>query len=135
MAGFDLTMTELESALKLKTRVGGPRNGGRPPGRTKPLQVFFQRQELSCILNLYGQKVASGEWRDYAMDGLKDEAVFSIFRRASEMPIYQIVKRPKLARKQGMYAVISATGQILKRGTDLAQVLKIFDKRRLNIVD
>jgi len=69
------------------------------------------------------------------MDGLKDEAVFSIFRHASEMPIYRIVKRPKLARKQGMYAVISATGQILKRGTDLAQVLKVLDKRRLKLVD
>jgi len=125
-------MTELESASELK-----PRGGKKPATRPKPqpLQVFFQRKELSTILNLYGQKVAAGEWRDYAMDGLKDEAVFSIFRRASEMPIYKIVKRPKLARKQGMYAVISATGQILKRGGDLAQVLKVLDKRRLNIVD
>lgn len=125
-------MTDLESASEFQPR-GGQKPRARP--HTQPLQVFFQRQELSIILNLYGQKVAAGDWRDYAMDGMKDEAVFSIFRRASEMPIYQIVKRPKLARKQGMYAVISATGQILKRGTDLAQVLKVFEKRRLNIVD
>lgn len=121
-------MTDLENASEIKLQ-----SNHRP--RPRPLQVFFQRQELSSILNVYGQKVAAGEWRDYAMDGLKDEAVFSIFRRASEMPIYKIVKRPKLARKQGMYAVISASGQILKRGGDLAQVLKVFEKRRLNLVD
>jgi hypothetical protein len=103
-------------------------------GASRP-QTFFQRRELDAILSLYGRKVADGEWRDYAIDGLKDEAVFSIFRRASEMPIYQIVKRPKLARRQGMYAVIGATGQILKRGHDLATVLRIFEKRKLSLID
>lgn len=107
--------------------------GGRP--RPQVQQVFFQRRELDAILSLYGRKVAEGEWRDYAIDGLKDEAVFSIFRRASEMPIYRIVKRPSLARRQGMYAVISATGQVLKRGHELANVLRIFEKRKLSLID
>lgn len=101
----------------------------------QPLQVFFQRRELDAILSIYGRKVAAGEWRDYAIDGLREEATFSIFRRAAEMPIYQVVKRPKLARKQGMYAVISATGQVLKRGHDLSQVLRIFEKRSLRLID
>ena len=105
------------------------------PSRPQAQLTFFQRRELDAILSLYGRKVAEGEWRDYAIDGLRDEAIFSIFRRASEMPIYQIVKRPKLARRQGMYAVIGATGQILKRGHDLAQVLKVFEKRSLKVVD
>jgi len=107
--------------------------GGRP--RPQVQQVFFQRRELDAILSLYGRKVAEGEWRDYAIDGLKDEAIFSIFRRASEMPIYRIVKRPSLARRQGMYAVISATGQVLKRGHELANVLRIFEKRKLSLID
>ena len=103
--------------------------------RPQTHQVFFKRPELNAILSLYGRKVTAGEWRDYAIDGLKEEAIFSIFRRASEMPIYRIVKRPKLAKRQGMYAVISATGQILKRGQDLVQVLRIFDKRKLSVID
>lgn len=107
--------------------------GGKP--RPHAQQTFFQRRELDAILSLYGRKVAEGEWRDYAIDGLKDEAIFSIFRRASEMPIYQVVKRPKLARRQGMYAVIGATGQILKRGHDLSAVLRIFEKRKLSLID
>jgi len=107
--------------------------GGKP--RSHVLQTFFQRRELDAILSLYGRKVAEGEWRDYAIDGLKDEAVFSVFRRASEMPIYQIVKRPKLAKRQGMYAVIGATGQILKRGHDIGNVLRIFEKRNLRLID
>lgn len=91
--------------------------------------VSFDRQELNTILNVYGRKVAAGEWRDYALDMEKDRAVFSVFRRTSEMPIYRIEKNPKLARKQGAYAVVTAGGQILRRGHDLAQVLKVLLKR------
>jgi hypothetical protein len=87
--------------------------------------IAFSRQELTAILNLYGQHVASGEWRDYAMDFGPDRAVFSIFRRASEQPLYRIVKDPSLARKQGMFSVVAQGGQILKRGHELAPVLLV----------
>ncbi len=95
--------------------------------------VAFTREELSRILRLYGQFVAEGEWRDYAIDHLKDAAVFSIFRRAAETPLYRVEKRPALAARQGAWAVVSMTGVILKRGSDLAQVLKVFDRQRLRL--
>ena len=89
--------------------------------------VIFERGELDHILGLYGRKVAQGEWRDYAIDFLKDRAVFSVFRRASEIPIYRIEKNPRLSRRQGVYCVISATGLILKRGHELERVLRVLD--------
>jgi hypothetical protein len=95
----------------------------------------FTREELSRILNVYGQFVAAGEWRDYAIDHLRDAAVFSVFRRASENPIYRIEKRPKLAARQGQYMVVAMTGLILKRGHDLAQVLRVFDKQKLKLAE
>ncbi|MCO5132169.1 MAG: DUF2794 domain-containing protein [Xanthobacteraceae bacterium] len=91
--------------------------------------VTFNRLELNRILNLYGRMVADGEWRDYAIDFLKDKAVFSIFRRASEVPIYRIEKDPRLARKQGAYSVISQGGLILRRGHDLDRVLLVIDRK------
>ncbi len=100
---------------------------GAVPGPVS--QVTFERRELDRILNVYGRMVADGEWRDYAIDFLKDRAVFSIFRRASEVPIYRIEKNPKLARRQGAYSVISATGLILRRGHELDRVLRVFDKK------
>ena len=90
--------------------------------------VHFQRQELDAILWLYGRMVARGEWRDYAIDALKDRAVFSIYRRTSEHPLYQVVKTPKLARKQGQYAVMAHGGLVMRRGHDLKQVLKVLEK-------
>ena len=93
-----------------------------------PSRVTFTRLELNRILNLYGRMVADGEWRDYAIDFLKDRAVFSVFRRTSEVPLYRIEKNPKLARKQGAYSVISATGLIVKRGHELDNVLRAVDK-------
>ena len=92
-------------------------------------RVTFNRLELNRILNLYGRMVADGEWRDYAIDFLKDRAVFSVYRRASEVPIYRIEKDPRLARKQGMYSVISATGLILRRGHELEGVLLVIDRK------
>lgn len=91
-------------------------------------QVTFDRRELDRILNLYGRMVAAGEWRDYAIDFLKDRAVFSVFRRASEVPIYRIEKNPRLARRQGAYSVVSAGGLIMRRGHELDRVLRVLDK-------
>ena len=96
--------------------------------------IAFNREELSQILNVYGRKVASGEWRDYAIDTLREKAVFSVFRRTTEVPLYRIEKAPKLSRRQGAYSVIAATGLILKRGHDLARVLRALD-RGLRLVE
>jgi len=96
--------------------------------------IGFNRRELNAILKVYGRKVADGEWRDYAIDQLKDRAVFSVFRRTSEVPLYRIEKQPRLARRQGAYSVVAGTGLILKRGHDLANVLRIFDRQMKLVV-
>lgn len=98
------------------------------------MPVHFERAELDTILNAYGFFVAAGEWKDYAIDGMPDRAVFSIFRRASEAPLYRIEKTPKLRQRQGMYQIVSMTGQILKRGHELRQVLAVFDRQKLKLV-
>ena len=109
----------------------------RPPARNPNwggsvwtvAKVRFDRIELNRILTLYGRMVAAGEWRDYAIDFLDDRAVFSAFRHTSEVPLYTIVKQPKLKAKQGQYAVIAATGLVLKRGHELDQVLRVLEKK------
>ena len=112
--------------------VAEPLRGGLSPvvafPASAPRQISFNRAELREILDLYGRKVAEGEWRDYAIDFLRDKAVFSIFRRTSEIPLYRIEKDPKLARRQGAFAIVAASGFILKRGHDLARVLRVLDK-------
>ncbi|NNL36525.1 MAG: DUF2794 domain-containing protein [Silicimonas sp.] len=100
-----------------------------------PEQVAFDRAELSVILGVYGRMVAAGEWRDYGMSFLKEVAVFSVFRRAAEHPIYRIEKRPKLRGRQGLYAVIGMDGQVLKRGHDLKTVLRVLERKLIRAVD
>ena len=102
-----------------------------PSKANTPSQVAFHRTELNLILSIYGQMVSKGEWKDYALDFRKDKAVFSIFRRATEYPLYRIEKVPALRHKQGQFSVIAPGGLILKRGQDLKTVLKVFDKLRL----
>ncbi|AQZ51096.1 DUF2794 domain-containing protein [Martelella mediterranea] len=102
--------------------------------KAEPLPVTFHRRELDAILWIYGRMVGEGEWRDYALDHLKDRAVFSVFKRAGEMPLYRIEKNPKLAARQGAFSVTNTAGMVLKRGHDLKQVLKVFD-RNLKLVE
>ncbi len=91
--------------------------------------ISFDRRELSQIFRLYGRMVAANEWRDYAIDHLRDRAVFSVYRRAHDAPLFQIVKDPRLARKQGMFSIVAATGLVMKRGHELARVLGYFDRK------
>ena len=92
-------------------------------------QTAFDRFELSAILDLYGRKVAAGEWRDYAIDLLRDKAVFLVYRRASEYALYRIEKEPRLAKRQGAFSVIAAGGLIMKRGHDIKRVLSVLEDR------
>ena len=94
------------------------------------LQIAFNRKELGIILSVYGHMVSNGDWKDYAIDMLRERAVFSIYRRASELPIYQVIKTPALRQKQGEFSVVAHGGLILKRGHDLRTVLKVFDRKR-----
>lgn len=97
------------------------------PNRTAPPIVAFDRRELMQILSVYGRKVSLGEWRDYAMDFLRDRALFSIYSRVSERPLFVVEKNPKLRAKQGQYLITNQQGRILKRGHDLGQVLRVLD--------
>ena len=97
-------------------------------------QEAFDRSELSLILSVYGRMVAAGEWRDYGISNLREVAVFSVFRRTAENPLYRIEKRPKLRAKQGLYAVIGMDGRVLKRGQNLKSVLRVLELKLIRAV-
>lgn len=100
-----------------------------------PEVCAFDRRELSQILNVYGRMVAAGEWRDYAIDTLRERAVFSIFRRAAERPVYRVEKEPRNARRQGAYSVVGMDGRILKRGHELRHVLRVLERKLIRAVE
>jgi hypothetical protein len=109
-------------------------SSGYPSGAA-PMQVAFDRRELSVILSVYGRMVAAGEWRDYGISCLREVAVFSVFRRTAENPLYRIEKRPKLRARQGQYSVVGMDGQILKRGADLKTVLRVLERKLIRVVE
>ncbi len=113
--------------VAFRQRTGAPVRAASETSAVR--QVSFDRRELQTILNLYGRRVAEGEWRDYAIGFSPAKAVFAIFRRASETPLYTIEKNPALARRQGAYSVVSSEGFVLKRGQDLERVLAVLDKK------
>jgi len=121
-------LDKTDDIIPLRHWDAAPAVGERKTTDRAAMRVVFDRKELQTILGFYGTRVAEGEWRDYAMDFGPEKAVFSVFRRASEVPLYRIVKDPSLARKQGMYSVVAQGGLIMKRGHDLATVLRVLAK-------
>jgi hypothetical protein len=130
-----------QSCLAVLAKAGGGRHSRRMIGNAEIAQfpglndtVAFHRTELSVILQLYGRMVAAGLWRDYGISMLREVAVFAVFRHTAEHPIYRIEKRPRLAGRQGQYSVVAMDGRILKRGSDLAQVLRVLEKKLIRAV-
>ena len=121
-------MSELEPILFSPRLHAGVASAAAAAPNPLDSTIYFDRRELAEIFRLYGRKVTAGEWRDYALDFGREKAVFSVFRRASEIPLYRIEKCPRLARRQGAYSVVAATGLIVKRGHDLTRVLAALDR-------
>lgn len=130
MSGLDLTPVRV-NCKAMSIEPPSPITAFERPAE----QVAFHRTELSLILSLYGRMVAAGEWRDYGISHLKEVAVFSVFRRTAEIPLYRIEKRPKLRNRQGMYAVVGTGGQVLRRGHDLKAVLRVLERKLIRAVD
>ena len=127
----DLQTLRSSNVVPLKSNL----HSSSTTSKQAPEIISFNRKELDQILRVYGFKVADGEWKDYAIDMLKDRAVFSVFRHTGETPLHCIEKIPKLARKQGAFCVTAPDGKILKRGHDLTSVLKVLEKRaKLKVV-
>ena len=124
-------MSDTEPIIHFRLRQPDAAAGGlqQKPIPVQLAPISFDRKELAAILTVYGSKVAEGEWRDYAIDLERDKAVFSVFRRTAETPLYRIEKTPRLSRRQGLYSVVAQGGMILRRGHDLAQVLRVLMRK------
>jgi hypothetical protein len=131
MVDEPIVFSRAEAPISVRSSSAGTYEAG---ASRSEIRIRFDRLELTRILNIYGRMVAAGEWRDYAIDFCDDAAVFSIFRRTSEMALYRVEKRPKLKDRQGQYAVIAAGGQVLKRGHDLVNVLRVLERKLLKTV-
>jgi hypothetical protein len=126
LIGFKLNlMTDQNTIIPFSTT---QQHGAVPP------TIFFNRKEFEALLNIYGKMVASGHWKDYAVSGAKEVATFAVHQKASERPIYRITKTPALQNKQGAFSILNSQGQILKRGHELPQILKYFDKKLIKLV-
>ena len=88
--------------------------------------VSFERRELTRMLNLYSMRVASGEWRDYAIDFRPGMAIFSIFRHTAEQPLFAIAKVP--GGNTAGYVVYNGPRK-LAHGDSLEDVLSVFDRK------
>ncbi len=87
--------------------------------------TFFDRNELNQLLSLYSRRVASGEWRDYAIDQRGGSAVFSVFRHTHDAPAFRIAKRAARSAAGDAY-VVSSGGETLRQAETMTEALAVF---------
>jgi hypothetical protein len=92
-------------------------------------EVFFIKKELQTILNLYGKMVSNGSWKDYGVSISPREISFDIYQRASEKPIYKILKNLKPKNYNEKFCIKDKHGNILEKSNDL---LNLIEKTRWN---
>ena len=91
--------------------------------------IYFLKNELTFILNLYSKQVSLGMWRDYAIDSKDDIAVFSIYRHTHDQPMYQIIKFSKKGYRDNPDYFIKNLNTIIYKGKILEQILLKFEKK------
>ena len=102
-------------------------------GRGSKTPTYFSRTDLDRLLSLYSRRVASGEWRDYAIDLEADMAVFSVYRHTHDRPLFSIAKRRVGGSKNLEYVVFSGQERI-KRAASITEALRVFQQDRPHLV-
>ena len=92
-------------------------------------EIFFVKKELQTILNLYGKMVSNGTWRDYGVSISPKEISFDIYQRASEKPIYRILKNLKPKNYNEKFYIKDKHGNVLEKSSNL---LSLIEKTRWN---
>jgi Ni,Fe-hydrogenase maturation factor len=85
------------------------------------------------LMNVYSRQVASGAWKDYAIDHLDGMAMFSIFRSTHETPLFTVIKLGSEHKNAGQYIALHS-GERIKQSSELANVLESVEKRARKVV-
>jgi len=96
-------------------------------------ELFFNKKELGEILNIYGAMVSKGEWKDYAIFINQNVVGFDIYRKATEKPLFQIIKnlKSKVGQK---YLLKDQSGKIIKYSSELKNIITVLNKRNLRLI-
>jgi hypothetical protein len=90
----------------------------------KKEDIFFNKNELKLILNLYAKMVSAGEWKDYGLSISKKEVSFNVYQRTSDSPAYRITKNLKPKKSNEKYLIKDGQNKIIKKSENLENLLK-----------
>ena len=97
--------------------------------------IFFNKNELRLILNLYAQMVSRGDWKDYGLTITKKQVSFNIYHRTSDVPIYKITKNLSPKNKNEMYLIKNSKNQIIKSSENLENLIEKIVWQKLKLVN
>ena len=103
--------------------------------KNKKKEIFFNKEELKLILNLYARMVSSGEWKDYGLNISKKEVSFNVYQRASEFPAYKITKNFKTKNNNEKYVIKDAQNRIINNSENLEVLIKKIVWKKFKLVN
>ena len=97
--------------------------------------IFFNKNELKLILNLYAKMVSNGEWKDYGLSISKKEVSFNVYHRTSEFPAYKITKNLKPKNDGEKYLVRNSQNKIINNSENLEKLIKKIIWKKFKLVN
>ena len=101
----------------------------------KKKDIFFNKNELQLILNLYGKMVSNGEWKDYGLSISKKEVSFNVYQRTSESPVYKISKNLKPKNIYEKYEIKNSQNKVISNSDDLQNLIKKIVWKKFKLVN
>ena len=100
----------------------------------KEKERFFVKQELQCILDLYAKMVSNGTWKDYSFSTGFREISFNVYQRASDKPVFRILKNLKPVYFNERFLIKDKNGNILKKSENLSRLINKTSWNNLKLV-
>ena len=97
--------------------------------------IFFNKNELKLILNLYSKMVSTGEWKDYGLTITKKEVSFNVYHRTSECPAYKITKNLRPKNEKEKYIIKNFQNKIIKNSENLENLIETIIWKKFKLVN
>ena len=102
-------------------------------GNINKKNLYFSKYELGKILSCYSLGVSKGDWKDYAIDFKKNEAIFFIYKHSWANPDCILRKSKEKKRKRIIYK-LSISNNINGRYYNIDELITFLKRKQFKLI-
>ena len=96
-------------------------------------KLYFSKSELTKILKCYSVGVSKGNWKDYAIDFNKNEAIFLIYKHSLASPDCILSKLKERRRRKITYK-LSISNKKYKKFNNIDELISSLKRKQIKLI-